>query len=104
MYANNEIGTIQPVGQIGAVCRTHGVIFHTDAVQAVGHLPINVQEENIDMLSCLPINFMVPRKGSVRSMPKGHPAYQPDRRRRAGTRKAGGNGKRSGDYGYGGGV
>ena len=51
MYANNEIGTIQPIAEIGAVCRERGVLFHTDAVQAAGHLPINVREQNIDMLS-----------------------------------------------------
>lgn len=51
MYANNEIGTIQPIGEIGAVCRKKGVLFHTDAVQAVAHVPIDVKKENIDMLS-----------------------------------------------------
>lgn len=51
MYANNEIGTIQPIAEIGALCREKGVFFHTDAVQAVGHIPVNVQKENIDMLS-----------------------------------------------------
>ena len=51
MYANNEIGTIQPIAEIGAVCRAAGVLFHTDAVQAAAHLPIDVQAENIDMLS-----------------------------------------------------
>ena len=51
MYANNEIGTIQPIKEIGAVCKEHSVVFHTDAVQAVGHIKINVKEENIDMLS-----------------------------------------------------
>ena len=51
MYANNEIGTIQPIPEIGAVCKKHGVLFHTDAVQAVGNVPINVIEQNIDMLS-----------------------------------------------------
>ncbi len=51
MYANNEIGTIQPIAEIGAVCKKHGVLFHTDAVQAVGNVPINVVEQNIDMLS-----------------------------------------------------
>lgn len=51
MYANNEIGTIQPVAEIGKVCRDKGVLFHTDAVQAVGNVPINVKEQNIDMLS-----------------------------------------------------
>lgn len=51
MYANNEIGTVQPISEIGELCNKSGVIFHTDAVQAVGHLPINVKEQNIDMLS-----------------------------------------------------
>lgn len=51
MYANNEIGTIQPIPEIGAVCRDKGVIFHTDAVQAIGNVHINVKEQNIDMLS-----------------------------------------------------
>lgn len=51
MYANNEIGTIQPIPEIGAICRAHGVLFHTDAVQAVGNVEINVKEQNIDMLS-----------------------------------------------------
>lgn len=51
MYANNEIGTIQPVKEIGAICREKKVIFHTDAVQAVGNVPIDVQEQNIDILS-----------------------------------------------------
>ncbi len=51
MFANNEIGTIQPIREIGAVCRAKGVLFHTDAVQAIGHLPINVVEQNIDLLS-----------------------------------------------------
>lgn len=51
MYANNEIGTIQPIAEIGAVCKERGVLFHTDAVQAVGNVVINVKEQNIDMLS-----------------------------------------------------
>lgn len=51
MYANNEIGTIQPIKEIGALCREHKIWFHTDAVQAFGHVPINVEEQNIDMLS-----------------------------------------------------
>lgn len=51
MYANNEIGTIQPISEIGAICKKHGVVFHTDAVQAAGFVKINVQEQNIDMLS-----------------------------------------------------
>lgn len=51
MYANNEIGTLQPIPEIGAICKKHGVLFHTDAVQAVGNVPIDVKEQNIDMLS-----------------------------------------------------
>ena len=51
MYANNEIGTIQPISEIGAICKKHGVLFHTDAVQAVGNVKINVKEENINLLS-----------------------------------------------------
>ena len=51
MYANNEIGTVQPIPQIGAVCREKGVLFHTDAVQAAGHIKIDVSAHNIDMLS-----------------------------------------------------
>lgn len=50
MYANNEIGTIQPIQEIGAICRKNGVLFHTDAVQAVGHLPINIEKDQVDML------------------------------------------------------
>lgn len=61
MYANNEIGTIEDIKGIGAVCREKGVIFHTDAVQAVGHLPINVQEQNIDMLSASAHKFHGPK-------------------------------------------
>lgn len=51
MYANNEIGTIQPIPEIGAICKKHGVLFHTDAVQAIGNVHIDVKEQNIDMLS-----------------------------------------------------
>ncbi|MCR5672172.1 MAG: IscS subfamily cysteine desulfurase [Lachnospiraceae bacterium] len=51
MYANNEIGTIQPISRIGQICREHKVIFHTDAVQALGHIHVNVENDNIDMLS-----------------------------------------------------
>ena len=61
MYANNEIGTIQPIAEIGAICRKHNVLFHTDAVQAVGHLPIDVREENIDMLSSSAHKFHGPK-------------------------------------------
>lgn len=61
MYANNEIGSIQPIAEIGAVCKEKGVIFHTDAVQAVGHVHINVKEENIDMLSLSAHKFRGPK-------------------------------------------
>lgn len=61
MYANNEIGSIQPIAEIGAVCKEKGVIFHTDAVQAVGHVHINIKEENIDMLSLSAHKFHGPK-------------------------------------------
>ena len=61
MYANNEIGTIQPIKKIGEICRNHKIIFHTDAVQAVGHIPINVVDENIDMLSASAHKFHGPK-------------------------------------------
>ncbi len=61
MYANNEIGTIQPIKEIGAVCRERRVLFHTDAVQAVGHLPIDVKGQNIDMLSASAHKFHGPK-------------------------------------------
>ena len=80
MYANNEIGTVQPIPEIGALCREKGVLFHTDAVQAVGHLPIDVKEQNIDMLSASAhkfhgpkgIGFLYARKGvRLRSLIEG---------------------------------
>lgn len=61
MYANNEIGTVQPIKEIGAVCKEKGVLFHTDAVQAAGHLHINVKEQNIDMLSLSAHKFHGPK-------------------------------------------
>ena len=61
MFANNEIGTIQPIREIGAICRKHGVLFHTDAVQAAGHLPIHVEEDNIDLLSASAHKFHGPK-------------------------------------------
>ena len=91
MYANNEIGTIQPIAEIGAVCRKHGVLFHTDAVQAVGHLPINVQEENIDLLSASAHKFHGPKGVGFLYARKGVPLTNlieggaQERGKRAGT-------------------
>ncbi len=61
MYANNEIGTLQPVREIGAVCRSRGILFHTDAVQAVGHVPVDVNLDNVDMLSASAHKFHGPK-------------------------------------------
>ena len=61
MFANNEIGTIQPIRKIGEICRKHGVLFHTDAVQAIGHVPVDVEADNIDMLSASAHKFHGPK-------------------------------------------
>lgn len=61
MYANNEVGSVLPIREIGEVCRAHKVIFHTDAVQAVGHIPVNVIGDNVDMLSCSAHKFHGPK-------------------------------------------
>lgn len=91
MTANNEIGTIQPVAEIGKICRKKGVAFHTDAVQAVGHIPINVKDMNVDMFSASAhkfhgpkgIGFLYVKKGiPVRSLIEGGAQ---ERGRRAGT-------------------
>ena len=91
MFANNEIGTIQPIKEIGEIAKKHGILFHTDAVQAYGQVPIKVNELNIDMLSssghkiCGPkgIGFLYIRKGvKIRSFVHGGAQ---ERKRRAGT-------------------
>ncbi|MCD8144911.1 MAG: cysteine desulfurase [Oscillospiraceae bacterium] len=90
-YANNEIGSIQPIGEIGAVCRQRGVLFHTDAVQAVGHLPIDVQAENIDYLSLSAHKFHGPKGIGALYCRQGAPLSSlilggaQERGRRAGT-------------------
>ena len=91
MYANNEIGTIQPIAEIGAVCRSHGVLFHTDAVQATGPLPIDVQAENIDYLSASAHKFHGPKGVGFLYARRGVPLIPlidggaQERGRRAGT-------------------
>ena len=61
MYANNEIGTVQPIRELGAICREHKILFHTDAVQAVGHIPVNVVEDHIDLMSVAAHKFHGPK-------------------------------------------
>ena len=96
MYANNEIGTVQPIAEIGAVCREAGVLFHTDAVQAVGHLPVDFAGENIDMLSLSAHKFHGPKGVGALIVRKGvHLANLIDggaqeRNRRAGTENTAG--------------
>ena len=91
MYANNEIGTLQPIREIAEICREKKVIFHTDAVQAAGHVPINVTEEKIDMLSLSAHKFHGPRGIGVLYVRKGVPLFNlieggaQERGRRPGT-------------------
>ena len=96
MYANNEIGTIQPIAEIGAVCREKGVIFHTDAVQAAGHVAIDVKAENIDMLSISAHKFHGPKGVGALYARRGIPLVNvieggaQERGKRAGTENIGG--------------
>lgn len=71
MYANNEIGSVMPIAEIGAVCRKHNVLFHTDAVQAVGHIPVSVKNDNIDLLSLSAHKFHGPKGIGVLYAKKG---------------------------------
>lgn len=91
MYANNEIGTVLPIGEIGQVCRRAGVLFHTDAVQAAGHIPIHVEREKIDLLSLSAHKFHGPKGIGVLYARKGVPLQNliwggaQERGKRAGT-------------------
>ena len=91
MYANNEIGTMQPISESGAVCRESGVLFHTDAVQAIGHIPVDIQKDNIDMLSLSAHKFKGPKGVGILYAKKGIPLTNiieggaQERGKRAGT-------------------
>ena len=91
MTANNEIGTIQPIAEIGKICRDKGVIFHTDAVQAVGHIPVNVNDMNVDMLSVSAHKFHGPKGVGLLYVKTGIPVRNlieggaQERGKRAGT-------------------
>ena len=75
MFANNEIGTVQPIKEIGELCRSKGIPFHTDAVQAAGHMPINVKEMNIDLLSMSGHKFHAPKGVGVLYAKRGMPLF-----------------------------
>ncbi len=96
MFANNEIGTIQPIAEIGAICREKGIWFHTDAVQAIGHVPVDVKAMNIDMLSLSAHKFHGPKGVGVFYCRKGIPMDNlidgggQERGKRAGTENVAG--------------
>jgi cysteine desulfurase len=96
MFANNEIGTVQPIKEIGALCREKGITFHTDAVQAAGHMPINVEEMNIDMLSISGHKFHAPKGIGALYCRKNIPLFNlieggaQERGKRAGTENVAG--------------
>ena len=91
MFANNEIGTVQPIKEIGELCRSKGIPFHTDAVQAAGHMPLNVKEMNIDLLSMSGHKFHAPKGVGVLYAKRGMPLFNiieggaQERGKRAGT-------------------
>lgn len=91
MFANNEIGTVQPIKEIGEFCRARKIPFHTDAVQAAGHMPINIQEMNIDLLSMSGHKFHAPKGVGVLYAKTGMPLFNiieggaQERGKRAGT-------------------
>ena len=96
MFANNEIGTVQPIAEIGALCREKGIPFHTDAVQAAGHIPIDVKAMNIDMLSISGHKFHAPKGVGVLYAKKNMPLFNlieggaQERGRRGGTENVAG--------------
>lgn len=96
MYANNEIGTIQPIAELGAICREHGVVFHTDAVQAAGSLSLDVRNLNADLLSITAHKFYGPKGVGALYVRRGVPLLSQisgggqERRRRAGTENVAG--------------
>lgn len=91
MFANNEIGTIQPIKEIGELCHKYGITFHTDAVQAIGHIPVNVKDMNIDMLSMSAHKFHGPKGVGVFYCKKSTPLFNfihggaQEKNKRAGT-------------------
>ena len=96
MFANNEVGTVQPIQEIGALCREKGIPFHTDAVQAVGHIPVDVEEMNIDLLSLSGHKFHAPKGVGVLYCRKNIPLFSfieggaQERGKRAGTENVAG--------------